>query len=223
MITSPTRPIACESDDIIENAPRSCRMSSAAIVSRRMRDLGERDVLGDRRVEVMAHHQHVEVLVDRVDRVRAASGWSTTAARSARRSALMMSGAWPPPAPSVWKVWIVRPLNAAIVSSTKPDSFSVSVWIATCTSYLVGDARGSCRSPPASCPSPRAASGRSRRPRPARRAAPGRLALPLPRKPRFIGNASAACSIAVDVPGPGRAGRRERAGRRARCRRRSSS
>src|SRR5437762_2199388 len=31
MITSPTRPIACESDDSIENAPRSWRMSSAAI------------------------------------------------------------------------------------------------------------------------------------------------------------------------------------------------
>ena len=38
MITSPTRPMACESDEIIENAPRSCRMSSAAMVSRRMRD-----------------------------------------------------------------------------------------------------------------------------------------------------------------------------------------
>ena len=36
--TNPTRPIAWESDDIIENAPRSCRMSSAAIVSLRMRD-----------------------------------------------------------------------------------------------------------------------------------------------------------------------------------------
>ena len=35
----------------------------------------------------------------------------------------MMSGAWPPPAPSVWKAWMVRPLKAAIVSSTKPDSF----------------------------------------------------------------------------------------------------
>ena len=33
---------------------------------------------------------------------------------------LMMSGAWPPPAPSVWKLWIARPLIAAIVSSTKP-------------------------------------------------------------------------------------------------------
>ena len=34
---------------------------------------------------------------------------------------LMMSGACPPPAPSVWKAWMVRPLKAAIVSSTKPD------------------------------------------------------------------------------------------------------
>ena len=33
---------------------------------------------------------------------------------------LMMSGAWPPPAPSVWKAWMLRPLKAAIVSSTKP-------------------------------------------------------------------------------------------------------
>ena len=44
---------------------------------------------------------------------------------------LMMSGAWPPPAPSVWKAWMVRPLKAAMVSSTKPDSLSVSVWIMT--------------------------------------------------------------------------------------------
>ena len=33
----------------------------------------------------------------------------------------MMSGAWPPPAPSVWKAWMVRPLKALMVSSTKPD------------------------------------------------------------------------------------------------------
>ena len=32
-MTSPTRPIACESDEIMLIAPRSCRMSSAAIVS----------------------------------------------------------------------------------------------------------------------------------------------------------------------------------------------
>jgi hypothetical protein len=51
-----------------------------------------------------------------------------------RPQTLMMSGAWPPPAPSVWKAWMVRPLIAATVFSTKPDSFSVSVWIITCTS-----------------------------------------------------------------------------------------
>ena len=38
MMTSPTRPMACESEDIMEKAPISCRISSAAIVSRRMRD-----------------------------------------------------------------------------------------------------------------------------------------------------------------------------------------
>ena len=37
MMTSPTRPMAWLSEDIIESAPRSCRMSSAAIVSLRMR------------------------------------------------------------------------------------------------------------------------------------------------------------------------------------------
>ena len=32
--------------------------------------LGKGDVLGDARIEVMAHHQHVEMFVDRVDRER---------------------------------------------------------------------------------------------------------------------------------------------------------
>ena len=32
-----------------------------------------------------------------------------------------MSGAWPPPAPSVWKVAMARPLKAARVVSTKPE------------------------------------------------------------------------------------------------------
>jgi hypothetical protein len=50
-----------ESEPIIEIAPRSCRMSSAAIVWAGS-GLGEREVLGHRRVEVVADHQHVEVL-----------------------------------------------------------------------------------------------------------------------------------------------------------------
>ncbi|MDQ1425084.1 MAG: urease subunit alpha [Acidimicrobiaceae bacterium] len=46
---------------------------------------------------------------------------------------VMMSGAWPPPAPSVWYAWIVRPAMAASVDSTNPASFSVSVWMAAIT------------------------------------------------------------------------------------------
>jgi hypothetical protein len=40
---------------------------------------------------------------------------------------VMMSGACPPPAPSVWYAWIGRPSIAASVSSTNPASLSVSV------------------------------------------------------------------------------------------------
>ena len=110
-------------------------MSSAAMVSRRMRLSAKATSSGIVGVEVMADHQHVEMLVERVDRVGPGRVGRATAARSAAPQTLMMSGAWPPPAPSVWKAWMVRPLKAASVSSTKPDSFSVSVWIVTCTSY----------------------------------------------------------------------------------------
>ncbi len=43
----------------------------------------------------------------------------------------MMSGAWPPPAPSVWKAWIDRPAIAATVDSRKPASLSESECSAT--------------------------------------------------------------------------------------------
>jgi hypothetical protein len=39
----------------------------------------------------------------------------------------LLSGAWPPPAPSLWYVWMGLPLNAATVDSTNPASFNVSV------------------------------------------------------------------------------------------------
>ena len=64
---------------IIEIAPRSCRMSSAAMVSRRIR-LSAKARSSGWRVEVVADHQHVEMLVERVDGV-GRSGWSRTAAR----------------------------------------------------------------------------------------------------------------------------------------------
>ena len=64
--------------------------------------LGEGQVLRHAGVEVVADHQHVEVLGQGVAGVRAGSGWSTTAARSGAAATVMMSGACPPPAPSVW-------------------------------------------------------------------------------------------------------------------------
>ncbi|MCY1369236.1 hypothetical protein D9M68_703200 [compost metagenome] len=99
---------------------------------------------------------------------------------------LMMSGAWPPPAPSVWYVWMVRPLNAAMVASTKPASFSVSVWIATCVSVASATDRqvsiaagvvpqSSCSFSPIAPASTCSRSGACW------------LALPLPSRPIFIG------------------------------------
>jgi hypothetical protein len=69
MITSPTRPMAWLSDAMIENAPISCRMSSAAIVSLRMRLSAKAMSSGMRAVEVVADHQHVEMLGHGVHRV----------------------------------------------------------------------------------------------------------------------------------------------------------
>ena len=68
VITSPTRPIAWLSLDIIENAPRSCSRSSAAIVSGANARLRKGHVLRDLGIEVMTHHEHVEMLIDRVHR-----------------------------------------------------------------------------------------------------------------------------------------------------------
>ena len=50
-------------------APMSCRISSAAMVCGADAALGEGDILRNRRIEVMAHHRHVEMLVEGVDRV----------------------------------------------------------------------------------------------------------------------------------------------------------
>ena len=68
--TSPTRPMAWESEEMIEMAPRSCRMSSARDGGGPDPGLGEGEVLGHGRVEVVADHQHVEVFLDGVDGVR---------------------------------------------------------------------------------------------------------------------------------------------------------
>ena len=115
---------------------------------------------------------------------------------------LMMSGAWPPPAPSVWKAWIVRPFSAATVCSTKPLSFSVSVWIIAWTSNRSQTDRQQSIAagvvPQSSCSFSAAAPALT-----CSSSAAGSEALPLPANSRFIGNASAAPIILSMCQGPG--------------------
>ena len=97
---------------------------------------------------------------------------------------------------------MVRPLKAATVSSTKPLSLSVSVWMATWVSVSSATVRQLSMAagvlPQSSCSfrpmAPAATCSCS---------APGRLVLPLPRKPRFMAKASAACSMRSMCHGPG--------------------
>ena len=137
-MTSPTRPIACESDDIIEIAPRSCRMSSNRLPPDAR--LGERQILGNRGIKVMAHHQHVEMLVNGVDGVGhrrigrrrqevVAADHPEDVRRMTTARALGMKGAEAAPA---WQRWCLR---------QSPISFNVSEWMATCTSYLSATVR----------------------------------------------------------------------------------
>src|SRR5438045_2391541 len=97
---------------------------------------------------------------------------------------------------------MLRPLKAAIVSSTKPLSFNVSVWIATAISSCSATERQQSIAagvvPQSSC---------SLRPQ-----APdstistrafGSDAFPLPKKPRLTGMPSAACRMRARCHGPG--------------------
>ena len=117
-------------------------------------------------------------------------------------TAAMMSGAWPPPAPSVWKVWMVRSLKAARVCSRKPPSLRVSLCSATWMSMRSATDRQLSMAagvlPQSSCSFRPMAPART-----CSSSGSGRLTLPLPMKPRFIGKASAAASMACKCHGPG--------------------
>jgi hypothetical protein len=65
----------------------------AAMVSRRMRDSANAHVSANAGIQVMTHHEHVEMFVDGVHRVGPRRIRSTRAARSTRLRPLMMSGA----------------------------------------------------------------------------------------------------------------------------------
>src|SRR4029453_3662233 len=81
-MTSAMRPMAWESEESMLIAPRSWSKSSAAMVPARMRGaakagssaalgadggVGEGEILGDLGIEVVANHEHVEMLVHGVD------------------------------------------------------------------------------------------------------------------------------------------------------------
>ena len=141
MITSPTRPMACESRDIMLIAPRSCRMSSAAIVSRRMRDSAKATssgIAGSRWWQTISMSRCSSRVLTVYGRVGLVDDGSTL------RLAAHLDDVGRVPAAGalgVDRCGSSRPLMAAIVSSTKPDSLRVSVWIATWTSYCVGHAQ----------------------------------------------------------------------------------
>mmetsp|Transcript_8525 Transcript_8525/g.18656 ORF Transcript_8525/g.18656 Transcript_8525/m.18656 type:complete len:272 (-) Transcript_8525:1560-2375(-) len=115
--TSPTRPMACESDDMTEIAPRSCRISSAAMVSPRMRLSAKATSSGmflSRWWQTMSISRCSSIVFT----VKGLVGLVEEGSTLGSPHTLIMSGACPPPAPSEWYVWMVRPLMAAIESST---------------------------------------------------------------------------------------------------------
>ena len=100
-MTSPTRPMAWLSELIMAKAPRSWRMSSAAMVSRRMRLSAKATssaMLGSRWWQTMSMSRCSSM----VFLVKGRVGLVELGSTLGKPQALMMSGAWPPPAPSVW-------------------------------------------------------------------------------------------------------------------------
>ena len=92
--------------------------------------------------QVVADHEHVEMLVQRVDRERPRRVGGRRQHIGQGRH-LHDVGRMPPPAPSVWKLWMVR-LEGGERCFDKAASFSVSVWMATCVASG-RPPRGSCR------------------------------------------------------------------------------
>ena len=148
------RPMPWLSEPSIEIAPMSCSTSSAAIVCGADAALGEGDVLGDGRVEVVAHHRHVEVFVERVDRVGVGRV-------GRRRQAVRVAG----DADDVRRVAAAGALGVVHVDRAAVDRGQRVLEEAGLVERvgvdldleveLVGDAEGRCRSRPASRPSPR--------------------------------------------------------------------
>ena len=116
MIVSPARPIACESEPMIEIAPRSWRTSSAAIVVPRIRlsaNARSSGTRGFRWWQTISMSRCSATVLTVCGRVGFVERRQDVRVRGDR----MMSGACPPPAPSVWYAWIDRPPIASSVDS----------------------------------------------------------------------------------------------------------
>ena len=100
MITSPTRPMAWLSEAMIENAPMSCRMSSAAMVSRRMR-LSAKATSSGIDLSRWWHTISMSRCSSSVFTVKGRVGLVEDGITCGSPQMRMMSGACPPPAPSV--------------------------------------------------------------------------------------------------------------------------
>ena len=115
-MTSPIRPMACASDDVIEMAPMSCRTSSAAMVVSRIRDSANArssGTVGFRWWQTMSMSRCSATVLT----VCGSVGFVEPGMTCGWPQIFMMSGAWPPPAPSAWKAWIDRPSMARSVDS----------------------------------------------------------------------------------------------------------
>ena len=188
-------------------------MSSAAIVSRRMRDSANATssaIAGSRWWHTISMSRCSSTVLIVYGIVGLVDDGSTLGSPHA----LMMSGAWPPPAPSVWNVPIARPAIASSVVSTNPDSLMVSVWIVDLHVVLVRDLqaivdRRRRRAPvlvelQAVCAGLQLLGKRARR-----------RAIALAHEAEVHRKRLGRLEHAVDVPGSRRARRRKRAGRRS--------
>ena len=105
MTTSPMRPIAWASDEVIDSAPMSCSTSSAAIVVARIRDSANARSSGTcglrwwQTISMSRCSATVLTVCGSVGLVDAGDDVRLPAT-------FRMSGACPPPAPSAWKAWI---------------------------------------------------------------------------------------------------------------------
>ena len=128
------RPIAWESEENMDSTPSSWSTVSAEMVSARTRESAKATSSGMScarwwHTMTMSSSSSTEFTV--YGSVGLVDDGSTFGAPAA----FMMSGACPPPAPSVWYVWIVRPSMAARVSSTNPASLRLSECRDTWMSY----------------------------------------------------------------------------------------